>query len=63
MTGKLTTRIEHRKTANNALLGSYAYLWNAQGLRSREDSVLTAITYGCRADYVYDVVPSERPIS
>jgi hypothetical protein len=44
---------EQRKTSTNALLASFTYTWNAQGLRGREDSIHTTTSYGCRADYSY----------
>ena len=48
------TRVEHRKVSTNANIALATYLWNAQGLRSREDSTVGTDVRSCRFDHTYD---------
>ncbi len=50
------TKVEHRKVANNALIASHTYTWNAQGLRSREVSLTTTSQFQCQYDHTYDAL-------
>jgi YD repeat-containing protein len=48
------TKVEHRKGTTNVV--TYTYVWNAQGLRSREIAVYAPNVQTCQSDHTYDAL-------